>query len=79
MQKQVSAIEQYLLNKGEKRGEKKGEKKGRIEEKTRLALKFIQNWRNRHIPESQILEDLQSGFELDEATANQYMATAAKA
>ena len=83
MQKQVSAIEQYLLNKGEKRGEKrgekKGEKKGRIEEKTRLALKFIQNWRNRHIPESQILEDLLSVFELDEVTASQYMATAAKA
>ncbi len=75
MQKKVSAIEQYLLNKGEKRGEKKG----RIEEKTRLALKVIQNWRNRHIPESQILEDLQSDFELDEATASQYMAVAAKA
>ena len=83
MQKQVSAIEQYLLNKGEKKGEKKGREQGRIEgrieEKARLALKVIQNWRNRHIPESQILEDLQSDFELDEATASQYMATAAKA
>ena len=79
MQKQVSAIEQYLLNKGEKKGREQGRIEGRIEEKARLALKVIQNWRNRHIPESQIMKDLQSDFELDEATASQYMAAAAKA
>ncbi len=75
MQKQVSAIEQYLLNKGEKRGEKKGEKKG----ESNAILRFIQNRRKRLFSDMQILEDIQSDFELDEATANQYMATAAKA
>ena len=75
MQKQVSAIEQYLLNKGEKRGEKRGEKKG----ESNTILRFIQNRRKRLFSDIQILEDLQSGFELDEATASQYMAAAAKA
>ena len=36
-------------------------------------LKFIQIRRNRHLSEQQILKDLQSDFELDEATARQYM------
>ncbi len=87
MQKKISAIEQYLLSKGEKRGEKRGEKKGEKRGEKRgekigesnAILRFIQNRRKRLFSDMQIQNDLQSDFELDEATASQYMAAAAKA
>ena len=44
-----------------------------MEGEIKTVLKFIRIRRNRHFSESQILEDLQSDFELDEATARQYM------
>ncbi len=43
-----------------------------------MVLKFIRNKRKRHFTKSQILKDLQSDFQFDEAKARQYMATAAK-
>ena len=87
MAKDVSSYDQYLLDMGEKRGEKKGEKKGekrgekkgRIEGITATIMRFIQSRRRRHFSETQIQDDLQLDFGLDEAKASQYMAAAAKA
>ena len=77
MQQKVSAIEQYFVNKGivigEARGEKKGEARGEAKGEARIALRFIQNRRNRNFSELQILEDLKSDLGLDEAKARQYM------
>ena len=69
MQKTVSKFEQYFINKGIDIGKDKG----RVEGESKTMLKFIQIRRNRHLSEQQILKDLQSDFELDEATARQYM------
>ena len=51
----------------------KGRVEGEAKGEARLMQKYIQNRRNRYLPESQILEDLMSDFELDEAKARQYM------
>ena len=64
MKKTVSVIEQYLISKGETR------------EQARIMQIYIQNRRNRHITELQILKDLQSDFNLDEMKARQYMESA---
>ena len=89
MQKTVSKFEQYFINKGidigkdkgriegraegEAIGRAEGEAIGRVVGESNTMLKFIQIRRNRHLSEQQILKDLQSDFELDEATARQYM------
>ena len=81
MQKTVSKFEQYFINKGidigkdkgRAEGRAEGEAIGRVEGESKTMLKFIQIRRNRHLSEQQILKDLQSDFELDEATARQYM------
>ena len=84
-QKPMSKFEQHFINKGKvlgkaegreegrEEGRAEGRAEGRVEERAKIALKFIQNWRRRNIPESQILQDLQADFELDAATARQYM------
>ena len=88
-QKPMSKFEQHFINKGKvlgkaegraegrekgrEKGRAEGRAEGREEERAKIALKFIQNWRRRNIPESQILQDLQADFELDAATARQYM------
>ena len=76
-QKPISKFEQHFINKGKvlgkEEGRAEGREEGRAEERAKIALKFIQNWRHRNIPESQILQDLQADFELDAATARQYM------
>ena len=76
-QKPMSKFEQHFINKGKilgkAEGRAEGREEGRAEERAKIALKFIQNWRRRNIPESQILQDLQADFELDAATARQYM------
>ena len=54
-------------------GRVEGIAEGIAEGEIKAVLKFIRWQRNRRIPESQILEALLSGFELDEATARQYM------
>ena len=84
-QKNVSKFEQHFFNKGfilgKNEGREEGIAEGRLEGRLegiaegeiKAVLKFIRWQRNRHIPESQILEALLSGFELDEATARQYM------
>ena len=58
---------------GEAIGRAEGEAIGRVVGESNTMLKFIQIRRNRHLSEQQILKDLQSDFELDEATARQYM------
>ena len=58
---------------GRLEGREEGIAEGIAEGEIKAVLKFIRWQRNRHIPESQILEALLSGFELDEATARQYM------
>ena len=89
MEKVVSKIEQHFFNKcialnkdewlekGRVEGKVEGIAEGRVEGiaegEIKAVLKFIRWQRNRHIPEAQILEALLSGFELDEATARQYM------
>ena len=85
MPKTLSVVEQYLFKRAEARvraesraeGRVEGIMKGRVEGEAkgeaRLMQKYIQNRRNRYLPESQILEDLMSDFELDEAKARQYM------
>ncbi|MBR4901552.1 MAG: hypothetical protein IKZ46_11490 [Victivallales bacterium] len=60
-------------------GKAEGRVEGIAEGEIKAVLKFIRIRRNRHFSESQILKDLQSDFELDEATASKYMATTAKA
>ena len=72
MARDVSSYDQYLLDMGERRGEKKGEKKGIAA----AIMRFIQSRRRRHFSETQIQEDLQLDFGLDEAKASQYMAAA---
>ncbi len=84
-QKNVSKIEQHFVNKGfilgKNEGREEGIAEGRLEGRVegiaegeiKAVLKFIRWQRNRHIPEAQILEALLPGFELDEATARQYM------
>ncbi|MBR5077732.1 MAG: hypothetical protein IKX30_03225 [Victivallales bacterium] len=71
MAKDVSSYDQYLLDMGERRGKKKGE--------SNAILRVIQNKRNRHISDTQIQQDIQLDFGLDEAKASRYMTTAAKA
>ena len=89
MEKVVSKIEQHFFNKcialnkdewlekgrveGIAEGRLEGREEGIAEGEIKAVLKFIRWQRNRRIPESQILEALLSGFELDEATARQYM------
>ena len=77
MEKTVSKFEQYFINKGidigNDKGRVEGRAEGRLEGESNTMLKFIQIRRNRHLSEHQILKDLQSDFELDEATARQYM------
>ena len=73
MVKKVSKFEQHFINKGKVLGREEGREEGRAEERAKIALKFIQNWRRRNIPEAQILQNLQADFELDAATARQYM------
>ena len=77
MEQTVSKFEQYFINKGIDIGKDKGRAEGRVEGRaegeSNTMLKFIQIRRNRHLSEQQILKDLQSDFELDEATARQYM------
>ena len=85
MEKVVSKIEQHFFNKciaqnknewleeGRVEGRVEGKEEGLVEGEIKTVLKFIRIRRNRHFSESQILEDLQSDFELDEATAKQYM------
>ncbi len=65
MGKTVSALGEYFIS--------KGVTLGRVEGEAKTVQKFIRNRRNRHIPESQILQDLKSDFEMDEAKARQYM------
>ena len=76
-QKNVSKFEQHFFNKcialNKDEWLEKGRVEGIAEGEIKAVLKFIRWQRNRHIPESQILEALLSGFELDEATARQYM------
>ena len=43
-----------------------------------MVVRFIRNKRKRHFTKSQILKAIQSDFDLNEANARQYMATAAK-
>ena len=80
MAKDVSSYDQYLLDMGERRGEKKGEKRGRKEGLTEgitaAIMRFIQSRRRRHFSETQIQEDLQLDFGLDEAQTSQYMTEA---
>ena len=76
-QKPMSKFEEHFINKGKvlgkAEGRAEGREEGRAEERAKIALKFIHNWRRRNIPEAQILQDLQADFELDAATARQYM------
>ena len=51
----------------------KGRAEGEAIGEARIAQKYIQNRRSHKIPESQILEDLMSDFDFDEAKARQYM------
>jgi len=55
------------------KGRAEGRAEGEAIGEARIAQKYIQNRRNRCLPESQILEDLMSDFDLDEAKARQYM------
>ena len=81
LQKPMSKFEEHFINKGKVLGKEEGRaegraegrEEGRAEERAKIALKVIKNWRRRNIPESQILQDLQADFELDAATARQYM------
>ena len=63
---------------GEKRGRREGEKRGRREGLTEgiaaTIMKFIRSRRRRNFTETQIQDDLQLDFGLDEAKASQYMA-----
>ena len=43
-----------------------------------MVVRFILNKRKRHFTKSQILKAIQSDFDLNEANARQYMATAEK-
>ena len=43
-----------------------------------MVVRFIRNKRKRHFTKSQILKAIQSDFDLNEANARQYMATAEK-
>ena len=85
MSKTLSPLAQYLFSRAEARvraesraeGREEerveGKVEGKVEEQERMMQKYIQNRRNRYLPESQILEDLMSDFDLDEAKARQYM------
>ena len=79
MERVVSKIEQHFFNKCIALNKDKWLEEGIAEGEIKAVLKFIRIRRNRHFSESQILKDLQSDFELDEATASKYMATTAKA
>ena len=88
-QEPLSPFAQYLIEKERARrraegiedgieecraeGEARGEARGVAKAQARLMQKYIQNRRNRCLSESQILEDLMSDFDLDEAKARQYM------
>ena len=84
-QEPLSPLAQYLIEmerarrraEGREDGIEECRAKGRAEGEAigeaRIAQKYIQNRRNRCLPESQILEDLMSDFDLDEAKARQYM------
>ena len=77
MPKTLSPLAQYLFRREEAkvRAESKAEGRveGKAEEQARIVQKYIQNRRKRYFSESQILEDLMSDFDLDEAKAKQYM------
>ena len=89
MPKTLSPMEDYLFRRAEARvraegiaegtekgraeGRAEGEARGEAKEQARIVQKYIQNRRNRYLPEVQILEDLMSDFEIDEAKARQYM------
>ena len=77
MPKTLSPFAQYLFSREEARvraeSRAEGRVEGKVEEQERMMQKYIQNRRNRCLPESQILEDLMSDFDLDEAKARQYM------
>ena len=73
MPKTLSPMEEYLFRRAEARVRAEGEARGEAKEQARIVQKYIQNRRNRYLPEAQILEDLMSDFELDEAKARQYM------
>ncbi|MBR5839732.1 MAG: hypothetical protein IKZ84_14415, partial [Victivallales bacterium] len=77
MPKTLSPMEDYLFRRAEERvraeGIAEGEASGEVKEQARIVQKYIQNRRNRYLPEAQILEDLMSDFEIDEAKARQYM------
>ena len=84
MARNVSSYDQYLLDMAreeEKRRAKREEerkkerKKGLTEGIAAAIMRFIQSRRSRHFSETQIQEDLQLDFGLDEAKASQYMAS----
>ncbi len=76
MARDVSSYDQYLLDMGEKRGRKEGKQEGLTEGITAAIMRFIQSRRRRHFSETQIQEDFQLDFGLDEAKASQYMTAA---
>ena len=73
MPKTLSPLAQYLFSREEARVRAESKEEGREEEQARIVQKYIQNRRKRYFSELQILEDLMSDFDLDEAKARQYM------
>ena len=77
MPKTLSPMEEYLFRRAEARVRAESKAEGRAEGEARgearMMQKYIRDRRNHRIPEIQILKDLQSVFELDEAKARQYM------
>ena len=59
--------------KGRAEGRAEGIAEGEARGEARMMQKYIQDRRSHRIPEIQILKDLQSVFDLDEAKARQYM------
>jgi len=79
MSKMLSPLAQYLFSREEARvraeSRAEGRVEGKVEEQERMMQKYIRDRRSHRIPEIQILKDLQSVFDLDEAKARQYMET----
>ena len=73
MPKTLSPLAQYLFKREEARVRAEGEARGEARAEARMMQKYIRNRRKHRIPEIQILKDLQSVFDLDEAKARQYM------
>ena len=77
MPKTLSPMEEYLFRRAEARVRAESKAEGRAEGEARgearMMQKYIRDRRNHRIPEIQILKDLQSVFDLDEAKARQYM------